>query len=59
MRQELAGFVVEIKDGGRITIPKPLRRRYGIDEPNTEVEIVSVPEGILIRRYGAREKADE
>lgn len=59
MRQAVAGLVVEIKDGGRITIPKPLRMRYDINEPHTKVEIVSLPEGILIRRYVAKEQLDE
>ena len=36
MRQEVAGLVVEIKDGGRITIPKPLRMHGTISMSRTQ-----------------------
>lgn len=39
---------MRISEGGRITIPKPLRDRYWMNR-NVEVEITPTDEGLLIR----------
>ena len=35
---------------GRILIPKDFRAAYGIDRELTEVELIPMPDGILIRK---------
>ena len=45
---------MRISEGGRITIPKPLRDRYGMNR-NVEVEITPTDEGLLIRKRAAAE----
>ena len=40
---------MKISERGQITIPKPLRDRFGLYK-NVEVEIVSTKEGILIQK---------
>ena len=44
---------MRISEGGRITIPKPLRDRYGMNR-NVEVEITPTDEGLLIRKRRPR-----
>jgi AbrB family looped-hinge helix DNA binding protein len=38
---------MKVSERGQITIPKELREKYGIT-PATQIELVDVPEGILI-----------
>lgn len=45
---------MRISEHGRITIPKPLRDRYGMNR-NVEVEITPTDEGLLIRKRAAAE----
>lgn len=40
---------MRISERGQITIPKPLRDRYGMNH-NVEVEITPTDEGLLIRK---------
>ena len=40
---------MRISERGQITIPKPLRERFGMN-PNVEVEITPIEEGLLIRK---------
>ena len=40
---------MRISERGQITIPKPLRERFGM-QPNVEVEITPTEEGLLIRK---------
>ena len=40
---------MRISDQDRITIPKPLRDRFGLDH-NTEVEIVPTEQGLLLQK---------
>lgn len=40
---------MRISERGQITIPKPLRDRYGM-HPNVQVEISPTREGLLIRK---------
>ena len=40
---------MHISERGQITIPKPLRERYGMNH-NVEVEITPTEEGLLIRK---------
>ena len=49
---------MRISERGQITIPKPLRERFGM-KPNVEVEITPTEEGLLIRkRSGAEHPVD-
>lgn len=45
---------MRISEGGRITIPKPLRDRYWMNR-NVEVEITPTDEGLLIRKRAIAE----
>lgn len=40
---------MHISERGQITIPKPLRERYGMNH-NVEVEITPTEDGLLIRK---------
>ena len=40
---------MRISERGQITIPKPLRERFGM-KPNVEIEITPTEEGLLIRK---------
>jgi AbrB family looped-hinge helix DNA binding protein len=42
------GMTITIDKVGRIVVPKELRQRFGL-RPNTELEIVDHPNGILLR----------
>lgn len=42
-------IAMKITERGQITIPKPLRERYGFG-PDTEVEVVPGEEGLVIRK---------
>ncbi len=44
----LFGMIVTIDKAGRIVVPKEVRQRLGL-RPNTELEIVDHPEGLLLR----------
>jgi len=44
----LTEYVVHVRDKGEVTIPKELRKRYGLG-PGRSVSLVPRPEGILIR----------
>jgi AbrB family looped-hinge helix DNA binding protein len=41
-----------IDRAGRIVVPKPLRDRFGL-KPNTELELVEQPDGVLLRSVEA------
>jgi AbrB family looped-hinge helix DNA binding protein len=43
------GMEVGIDKAGRIVVPKPLRERLGF-KPNTELEVIEQPEGVLLKR---------
>jgi AbrB family looped-hinge helix DNA binding protein len=43
------GMTVTIDKAGRIVVPKPLRERLGF-RPDTELEAIEQPEGILLKR---------
>jgi AbrB family looped-hinge helix DNA binding protein len=47
------GMTVTIDKAGRIVVPKELRQRLGLG-PNTELEIVDHPNGILLRPLESR-----
>ena len=47
------GMEVKIDKAGRIVVPKPLRERLGF-KPDTELEAVERPEGVLLKRVGQR-----
>ncbi len=47
------GMTVTIDKAGRIVVPKELRQRLGLT-PNTELEIVDHPNGILLRPLESR-----
>lgn len=50
---------MKISERGQITIPKTLRRRYGLSK-DTEVEITPTDEGIIIRKKtSSRHPVDE
>ena len=40
---------MKVTERGQITIPKDLREKYGIT-PATDIELIDVPEGILIMK---------
>ena len=44
---------VRIDKAGRIVVPKPLRERLGF-KPDTELEAVEQPEGVLLKRVQQR-----
>lgn len=44
----LNGMNVTIDKAGRIVVPKELRQRFAL-RPNTELEIVEHPNGVLLR----------
>ena len=43
---------MRITESGRITIPKKLRERLGLDE-GVEIDMVPTDEGLLIRKCGS------
>ena len=47
------GMEVRIDKAGRIVVPKPLRERLGF-RPDTELEAVERPEGVLLKRVEQR-----
>jgi len=47
------GMALRIDKAGRIVVPKPLRERLGI-KPDTELEPVEHPEGVLLKRVEQR-----
>lgn len=44
---------IRIDKAGRIVVPKPLRERLGF-RPDTELEVIEQPEGVLLKRVGQR-----
>ena len=44
---------LRIDKAGRIVVPKPLRERLGF-KPDTELEAVEQPEGVLLKRREQR-----
>jgi AbrB family looped-hinge helix DNA binding protein len=44
---------VRIDKAGRVVIPKPLRERLGF-KPDTELEAIEQPEGVLLKRIAQR-----
>ena len=44
---------LKIDKAGRIVVPKPLRERLGF-KPNTELEAIEQPEGVLLKRVEQR-----
>ncbi|MBI1791410.1 MAG: AbrB/MazE/SpoVT family DNA-binding domain-containing protein [Acidobacteria bacterium] len=44
---------VRIDKAGRIVVPKPLRERLGF-KPDTELEAIEQPEGVLLKRVQQR-----
>jgi AbrB family looped-hinge helix DNA binding protein len=49
----LNGMEVRIDKAGRIVVPKPLRERLGF-KPDTELEAIEQPEGVLLKRIEQR-----
>ena len=47
------GMALKIDKAGRIVVPKPLRDRLGF-RPDTELEAIEQPEGVLLKRVGQR-----
>ena len=47
------GMKVRIDKAGRIVVPKPLRERLGF-KPDTELEAIEQPEGVLLKRVVQR-----
>jgi AbrB family looped-hinge helix DNA binding protein len=47
------GMELKIDKAGRIVVPKPLRERLGF-KPDTELEAVEQPEGVLLKRVEQR-----
>ena len=47
------GMGLRIDKAGRIVVPKPLRERLGFN-PDTELEAVEQPEGVLLKRVQQR-----
>jgi AbrB family looped-hinge helix DNA binding protein len=47
------GMEIRIDKAGRIVVPKPLRERFGF-QPDTELEAVEQPEGVLLKRVQQR-----
>lgn len=44
---------IKIDKAGRIVVPKPLRERLGF-RPDTELEVIEQPEGVLLKRVHQR-----
>jgi AbrB family looped-hinge helix DNA binding protein len=44
---------IRIDKAGRIVVPKPLRERLGF-KPDTELEAIEQPEGVLLKRLEQR-----
>jgi AbrB family looped-hinge helix DNA binding protein len=44
---------MKVGERGQVTIPKPLRQRYGLG-PNTEVEFCEVNDAIVLRKKPQR-----
>ena len=49
----ISGMTVKIDKAGRIVVPKPLRERLGF-KPDTELEAIEQPEGVLLKRVQQR-----
>ena len=47
------GMDLRIDKTGRIVVPKPLRERLGF-KPDTELEAIEQPEGVLLKRVQQR-----
>ena len=47
------GMELRIDKSGRIVVPKPLRERLGF-KPDTELEAIEQPEGVLLKRVEQR-----
>ena len=47
------GMELRIDKAGRIVVPKPLRERLGF-KPDTELEAIEQPEGVLLKRIEQR-----
>jgi AbrB family looped-hinge helix DNA binding protein len=47
------GMELRIDKSGRIVVPKPLRERLGF-KPDTELEAVEQPDGVLLKRVERR-----
>jgi len=47
------GMELRIDKAGRIVVPKPLRERLGF-RPDTELEAIEQPEGVLLKRIEQR-----
>jgi AbrB family looped-hinge helix DNA binding protein len=47
------GMELKIDKAGRIVVPKPLRERLGF-KPDTELEAIERPEGVLLKRVQQR-----
>jgi len=47
------GMELRIDKAGRIVVPKPLRDRLGF-KPDTELEAIERPEGVLLKRVEQR-----
>jgi AbrB family looped-hinge helix DNA binding protein len=47
------GMELKIDKVGRIVVPKPLRERLGF-KPDTELEAIEQPEGVLLKRVEQR-----
>ena len=49
----ITGMKLRIDKAGRIVVPKPLRERLGF-KPDTELEAIEQPEGVLLKRVQRR-----
>jgi len=49
----VSGMELRIDKAGRIVVPKPLRERLGF-KPDTELEAIEQPEGVLLKRVEQR-----
>ncbi len=47
------GMELRIDKSGRIVVPKPIRERFGF-RPDTELEAVEQPDGVLLKRAEQR-----
>ena len=47
------GMELRIDKSGRVVVPKPLRERLGF-KPDTDLEAIEQPEGVLLRRAEQR-----
>jgi AbrB family looped-hinge helix DNA binding protein len=47
------GMEIRIDKAGRIVVPKPIRERLGF-KPDTELEAIEQPDGVLLRRVEQR-----